>query len=307
MSELVSASIEDFLGSPASRFFGAGFKRVDYEWKETGVGPQDTVRRVRLRYPEDWSRKQTHAKLPPHLSTIDAIVIAVSMAERILSLSHLSINQFWISKISIKAGSKPIESLDSVSATMQMDQIKDSTHRFGADIGSMRISLVLENNSHLKDEGESLDKSAPNNGYYSECTKTRNQAVTDIRLHDPGRAESILSVHPLRSVRAGGIESAYAMPTLVDWFVAHLQLGQVLLYRLDNLRRENSSTLWMRTTTFSIDSPIAGHQEKFRLSTSLEDPLIVTGPSGSWRTATIVGSSDRVRMQCSVAHLLPKS
>ncbi|PLZ01781.1 hypothetical protein CY652_13990 [Burkholderia sp. WAC0059] len=209
MSELVNASIEDFLGPSANRFFGSGFKRVDYEWEETSASPQGTGRLVRLRYPDDWSRKETQTKLPPHLSTIDALLIAVSMAERILSLSNLSIEHFWISGVSIKAGQKPIENLDSVIAVMHFENTCDSTHRFGADIGSMRISFALENNFHLKNRTKFHEAVDQTNSYYLECTKIRNQVITDIQLPAPGIADSILSVHPLRSARAGGIESAY--------------------------------------------------------------------------------------------------
>lgn len=102
-----------------------------------------------------------------------------------------------------------------------------------------------------------------------------------------------------------GIAQSYSA---VDAFVSTLQLGQALLYSLDNIQRKESNTLWMRSTEilFPPEDPLKFFSSH-ALRVDLENPRIVIKDGKKWRLGTIVtkqGSKD-INIKCSVAHQLP--
>src|SRR5690606_21392631 len=73
--------------------------------------------------------------------------------------------------------------------------------------------------------------------------------------------------------------------TMIDLFVAALQLGQVLLYSLDGVARADSNTLWMRRTVIrpAPETPADG-----RFEVRLREPRQLRGAPGAWRSAEMV-------------------
>src|SRR4051812_37508327 len=80
----IAGSIDTHLGAASARFFGEGFKRVAHE--VTGLvitgrpGLGCLTARAQILYPRDWSSK-SHGALRPHLSSVDALVLAAQLAE----------------------------------------------------------------------------------------------------------------------------------------------------------------------------------------------------------------------------------
>ncbi len=103
-----------------------------------------------------------------------------------------------------------------------------------------------------------------------------------------------------------GIEGAYQpRATAVDAFVTGLQLGQVLLYELDSMRRGASNTLWMRNTHMTLTEPGDDLIERVPLTTAIENPKLIEMSGGVWRTADIVAELGGTRFTCAVTHQLP--
>jgi len=80
------ASIDDILGPAAQRFFGDGHRRVRQMLRNVTVdGDGRGGHRVRgcasVSYPADWSVKSVSDELRPHLSSIDALLLAVALGE----------------------------------------------------------------------------------------------------------------------------------------------------------------------------------------------------------------------------------
>ena len=103
---------------------------------------------------------------------------------------------------------------------------------------------------------------------------------------------------------AGAEGDFQPLPTMVDCFVGSLQLGQILLYELDGLRRGSSNTLWMRQTRLEVDQARREWRSTLPLTTELRQAQLFTKAGSLWRTAQIVGRFGGVRMRCDVAHQL---
>ncbi|MFJ6537916.1 AvrD family protein [Paenarthrobacter sp. NPDC091711] len=139
--------------------------------------------------------------------------------------------------------------------------------------------------------------------------------VLEADLREPelgaGHAQLSLRQHPAAAHQLGvrrGLEAAYPHAlSAAEYFVATLQLGQVLLYRLDAMNRSDSNTLWMRKTrmTFSGPGPKIGGGRGTALGVRLRRSRLIGKNDGSWRCADVVGTFDGGEVVCSVAHELP--
>ena len=82
-------NIEDSLGPAATRFFGRGFRRVGVTLAGLAVEPAPAGGRIeataQVSYPSGWSVRDAREAPRPHLSTIDALTIAVQVAEAYLA------------------------------------------------------------------------------------------------------------------------------------------------------------------------------------------------------------------------------
>jgi hypothetical protein len=89
----------------------------------------------------------------------------------------------------------------------------------------------------------------------------------------------------------------------IDAFVGAVQLGQLLLGRLDGL--EGAGCLWTRWTSFRTYRPLLTAQRSL-LHTRLGRSRIVRLEGSPWRCADIVaGVGDAMTVTCSVGHRLP--
>ncbi|MHA4819713.1 AvrD family protein [Streptomyces aculeolatus] len=98
-------------------------------------------------------------------------------------------------------------------------------------------------------------------------------------------------------------------PTMIDFFAAALQLGQVLLYGYDGIERAASHTLWTRTTTIALDErPAAADGPAHgdgRLRAVLGRPVKPATERGTRRVGRLHSTIAGMRLACNVAHLLP--
>ena len=132
-------------------------------------------------------------------------------------------------------------------------------------------------------------------GSYREKTND----LTDIKIGQQHCAEANLQI-------TADDVAVLKEPSLVDMFVSTLQLGQLLLYHLDQINRSSSNTLWMRKTLFEKhhDAPIG---DSSTLYTSINKLRKLQMGDGTWRCADIHGSiRNQFEVTCSVAHKLPK-
>jgi avirulence D protein (AvrD) len=323
---LVAKSVDDHLGPGATRFFGSGYRRVDYTVTaaELSADGRSVRAAVEVHHPVDWSKKGEDKELRPHLSTLDVLILAVRAAETLTSLTHRldgeARTRTWIRRVDIKAPNKPIEDgFASLPFSARHVSTEPSDGRLVSTldcrVSTMRVRVELVHDttgSHTPHED--LDF-ALGHGYpglygagFQRWRQFVDEVLTDVREDAPARADAMVLVEPpTDGVPGTGPESARGpVVSMIDSFVVALQLGQILLYETDGMSRADSDTLWMRHTTLTAEPP-SGRQAGmwFPATTELHDSSLLHARSGTWRTATIVGDCFGVVTRCAVAHLLP--
>ncbi|GAA1672396.1 AvrD family protein [Glycomyces endophyticus] len=300
-------TVDDALGPRRSRFFGEGFKRVTHRLDGIAVAPEPeeggTVAAVAgLVLPANWSRKGV-AEQPPHLSTIDAMVFAAQLAGLYLAHTHGlgGADRFRVRRMALRAGNRPQEDrLDRFAVRAEhlgTEPGDPAVSRFDCRIGALTAVLAVEHG------GEAVPALPPgryrnpaalsgpwNTAPFGASHHGRTQILSDVAVDmDALRADADLALAP-----------GTADATMIDLFVAALQLGQVLLYRLDGIERAASNTLWMRRTVIEPAARPSG-----RFTTALENERRLDTAAGTWRSADVVAAHSGLALRCSVAHLLP--
>lgn len=329
-------SIDDCLGPAGQRFFGSGYRRVGYTMRGgvlryAAVGVRLTAR-AEVAHSRDWSVKGG-ARRRPHLTTLDAIVLATRAAElcaeRAHGLDRAQGRRTRPRRIDVKAAPAPVESgLDDVPVDVRLLATSPPLGGRQTPAGSvlstvdghvagMRVRIVLEHETgDVRDSQRSGLMPMPDGvlahrrpgtfgrGYAGQWQSIRH--VTLDLADASARAQVCLGAGaeppPLP---APADRPASARPvSVIDSFVVALQLGQALLYEIDEIPRAESDTLWMRHTTI-IDAAPAVPGEQLTAAARLHDPVLAPGRDTLWRTATIDGDLEGVRTRCAVAHRLP--
>lgn len=331
---LLLPSIDDYLGPGATRFFARGYQRATYRISGVeadaadlhGTGARATAD---IGYPANWSKKHEDGDLRPHLSTIDALVLGVQLAQ--LHLAHayrLTVDDqrhMRLRKVVLRAGGAPQEDLRDVpiAARLVSTEISPSspyrfTSRHDCTVGSLRVRTEIEHDitaratepRHYASFDDVLGPGARR--FYGEGFKDRRHAITNVRV-DMDALHALAEVHfPAeeqgRSVGDGLDGHLQPSVSLVDAFVINLQLVQVLMYELDAVPRSGSNTLWMMQTVLESAAPQA-------LPHLPDAPLIaqarLTGKrlqslrGGTWRSVEIEAGLADISLRCAFAHELP--
>ncbi|RAX44550.1 hypothetical protein DQ354_14495 [Arthrobacter sp. AQ5-06] len=320
------ASIDHLLGDGRNRFFSQGYKSTNpklHELQVTHTGSESTLTaRAGLGVQGVWSVKG-NSEQAPHLGTTDVLVLACRMAEALLASRYSPeiLPKAHLKSVTISGGGEPVEgALGHLEcrATLQGTS-HESSSVLRCSVASMTATLEVAHASvelglaSVQSPSEEALVGDAGTRLYGDLWAARQVLLEDIKLEpEDGTAHALLSFRqqPYLSCQADrrGLEAAYPHElSAVDYFVATLQLGQVLLYRLDAMDRADSSTLWMRKTriTLSRPNPQVTGGPGTGLGVQLSKNRILLKDGGSWRCADVVGTFHGGEVVCSVAHRLP--
>ncbi|TVL89913.1 AvrD family protein [Streptomyces sp. SAJ15] len=327
-------SLDACLGPGDERFFGSGYKRVgQYLSDVTASGSAAlgalVVARAGLSYPLDWSRKSPGSRLRPHLSSIDALVLAAQLAEIQLnhsrSLTADEQRHTWLRAAEIRAGSRPHEDLASFPVRARLCETAESPastalrSTYDCRIGGLKVRCVLE---HAAGEGHRADRPAAvyatgeealgpaRTRHYGDGYKTRRLIAEGVAVDLGGqrvRAGQRIVPEPGDGAATRGAEAAYAPSvSLVDCLVGIAQLAQVLLYSQDEVSRGSSNTLWMRRILIETDSPVRPLDRPIDAVAYTTKTRMLRMGAGLWRCSDLAVDDFRgIRGSCSIAHQLP--
>ncbi|MEJ6393491.1 AvrD family protein [Gymnodinialimonas sp. 2305UL16-5] len=282
-------SIDDFLGLRQGRYFGDGYLKSsqiirDFEMSGGLSALQISCIGI-VKLPEMWSTKG-EAKQKPHLSTIDVIEFALECLRqfRIGTRRGHELSTDLLSSIAIVAGKSPVEDdMDAVPITGQVRLDDGASEVMILKIANMEVTLRMRSE---------ID------GYARGLTFSRQPVELGKVLLNTDEMQASAMAHSSPD-EAGGAWSLSAS------FACALQLGQLLLYKLDKIDRAKSNTLWMKKTfiTFSDLMPCVGGQQP--IHAHLDDVLRYTKADGDWRRANVCASFCNVQITCRVTHRLP--
>ncbi|WP_327728386.1 AvrD family protein [Streptomyces sp. NBC_00487] len=323
----VLSSVDDQLGPAEQRFFGRGFRRVAYDIGEVHLARSEdgavlARSAVGVRYPADWSKKAAGTDLRPHFSTVDGIVVAAQLAEACLSGPGADLRDAWLRKVRLTAGSSPQEELTGLPAEATLrrtDPVAGHPARVvsvvDCAVGTMRVRCEVEHSPARPVEEERTSSGLDAllgpaaDRYFGVGFTTRRQYVRDVEVdHRELCADATLTLshEDGAAVPGAGIEGAYQPSvSVIDAFVTALQLAQIMLYDLDDMRRQDSNTLWMRQTTLTASRPDRP-AEGVPVRTRLADPGLLRMRDGTWRTLDVVAELAGIQVRSAVAHQLPE-
>ncbi|GAA3837402.1 AvrD family protein [Streptomyces chiangmaiensis] len=333
---LLLRSVDDYLGPAESRFFSRGYQRAEYAVHGITVLPAQTgelcvTASADLSYPADWSKKKDGVDLRPHLSTVDALVLGVQLAEvhlaRARRLDAVQRRTTRLRKIVLRAGNEPQEELTGVplSATwLRSEPLAADAGRalsvYDCTVGGLRVRCELEHPAPAGDTetqavfgslAEALGEGELR--FYGEGFKFRRHTVEEVRVDTPAlsaEAEVRFTAVPGSPAATEGVEGEHSdCPSLIDCFVVNLQLAQILMYELDGLSRANSNTLWMMQTVLEapehpVPLPVAG-QHALRAATELSGKRLLPLRGSTWRSVDLRGEMAGIGMRAAFAHELP--
>ncbi|MEK8145194.1 AvrD family protein [Streptomyces sp. M10(2022)] len=226
--------------------FGSGYKRVVQDLRDiTTDGSAEpgalATARGTLTYPQDWSLKSGADELRPHLSSIDALVMAATLAEvhvsRAFGLTAAEQRRTWLQHADVRAGSSPHEDLSDFPVRGRLlavdgpaSQQSELTSTFDCRIGGLRVRCTLAHERGAGHEGlatyaDAAEALGPARArHYGEGYKHRDQHADQVyvnldRQRVRGRQRVVATE---RDAETHGAEAAYGpsvslVDALVGW------------------------------------------------------------------------------------------
>ena len=317
--DLELRSIDAYLGPRSQRFFGSGYRSVRTALHDVVIETTSTSASLHARGHVEpgglWSTKGS-GDVAPHLSTPDMLRLTEQAAGAMLARRDgaRAPAGAWLEEVHIAAGRVPVEhALDRVDVTGALRDDGPGRAVLELQVATMSIRARLRLDPVRPGDARSGQDVAPVSRdvlAHTRLPQLRPIAVEHVRVsrREPqsALAELVIDPVPVSDEPMLGLHGAFAGSlSLVDHFVVGLQLGQVLLYELDELERRDSSTLWMRGTRIVRSQEPRRADLRSAVRTELVRSRLVDLDGSTWRCADIVSVCDDVTLVCSVAHALP--
>ncbi|MEV6411015.1 AvrD family protein [Kribbella sp. NPDC051718] len=289
-------SIDDALGPAAGRYFGTGYKQT---------GP--TIGQVQVRHDAQASRLAGHGSVTgDKLSTTDAVALVTEALVGLVAARYCpeAARETRMTALDLRASAKPLGSpLDDFPVHARLSDEHGGPLTVEASIGNITAvgQVVRPTEASSLVDVDSAERLPSLFGVGEELAyQRRTVALTSVTSRSPAEAEADFEV---TADRSGGDEVGEVC--FIDAFVGAVQLGQLLLARLDGLDESGSGGLFTRRTSFRVDRPLRTSQRSL-LHTRLGRSRIVRLEGSPWRCADIVaGVGDAMTVTCSVGHRLP--
>ncbi|WP_104129679.1 AvrD family protein [Cryobacterium sp. N21] len=271
---------DDYLGASSGRYFGDGYRRVDHQLAQLEILTREDGHLAvagigTAQYPRNWSTHADGSVRVPHLSTIDAVVLAVRLAETYLSnvekLSDVQLAAAWLADIEIRAGATPFIELGSIPVHCFRISREGSgagiTSIFRTRIGGVSVSMNICHLAATARVGQAKSLEGPvavpiGSGALTDLYKDTSHS-SSLNFEPTSDHEAITSrhvIHPYGGAESAGIEGRYwPGVTVIDCLVIASQMAQVLIFAASDVSRSTASNLWMRRARFSaIRTPHGG-------------------------------------------------
>jgi len=263
------SGFDEVLGPAVYRYFATGYRRVEYVAVPRTLAGDLTCISVQVTYPPDWSADSAGAVRTPHLSTIDAVVIACGVAEAVLTsvvnLDGEAVGSAYVADLDVRAGREAVDVASPIEVEVKAvatSPASSGRHRttIAMSIGSFvaGISVVHDRPTEVSPLAHGLMRELTSGRVYGEHFRaaSHNAKVVQVTEHFTA-VRCALSVEPGPAVPAPvGLSSHYwPSVTMVDSLVLAGQMAQLLLAKADPDLRRQLGNLWMRRVTLELDVP----------------------------------------------------
>jgi hypothetical protein len=324
---MTRSTIDEALGPGDTRYFGQGFQRVTHHLTDVAIGSTRITGTVsataRVDYPADWSTKTT-TPAGPHLSTVDALIIAGQLAEAYLTHGHgldpSARARMWLRAFEMTAGATAQTQLAGIAvhgrrSGMRLGPWGTSTviSTFDVRIGTVRLSCQVQHDLGVPDlvpatwpHIDQLLGSAAHRHYGRGFTQ-RHHEIRDLVVDTARRqAHAAVRVEDRLPASPEGMAASYEPAlSLVDATVCTAQLAQVLAYQLEQVERDETETLWMRGFGMRADTPSVPIGDPIAMSGRVVQRKRLDRMGKSWRIYRMDGDIGGIQAVASVAFNVP--
>lgn len=278
-SEAKGADFQSFLGPASERYLALGYGKVTRTL--SAIQPVDNggcmskVEAVAsVVYPVDWSSKRGKEHLSPHLSSLDAIILAQELLGE--HAAQLGVGRAPVGAV-VSASVRAVPSARGHS--MASIPVQCTTDRSPGGltcvcrIGSLEVKLVA-------DQAANSWPTAPSSAPMHWQSNVLERSPTHVTSHH---------VPPV-ALRSTASRTESTVLRFVDFLSLTAQAAQILIYTRDGVRREDTDTLWMRRATFTMPQPLPVPSRGLTLQTSLTAERSVRLRGETWRVYEVAAS-----------------
>lgn len=326
MTLSTQGTIEQVLGTGDTRYFGHGFQRVTHQLTEVAIRSDRITGTLsataRVDYPSDWSTKTTQ-RTDPHLSTVDALIIAGQLAEAYLTHGHRldppSRARMWLRAFEMHSGAAQTQlaaiPVHGRRSSMRLGPWGTNTviSVFDFRIGTLRLSCqvqhevgtVLMTPGAWSDLDQLVGPAA--HRHYGRGFAHRHHDIHDVVV-DTHRQQAHAAVHVTDTLpgRPDGMAASYEPAlSLIDATVCTAQLAQVLAYELEDVDRDETDTLWMRRFRMRLDTPTIPITDPISMAGRVVHRQRIDRMGKSWRIYQLDGHIGGIQTVASLAFNVP--
>ncbi|WP_424445866.1 AvrD family protein [Microbacterium sp. CH-015] len=306
---MAEETIESQLGAARGRFFGNGYSRVRHSHTLRRLRADGADYSASVLYPTNWSEKNGAVQLP-HLASVDAMALAVSIVEDYLSRGGLGdpvdLGSARIRSCDLIPGAHPTTELTHMPVRLDVDRptAGDAGWNGVVVLGAFKVRIGL---GQLRTAPHAEHQMPAGETYFGGVFRAVQRRLGVVSAQD-GIIFEATALAQAPTMAAGirpGIDLAYnEKASMLDALVFCAQVGQVAIYSLDGLDRAETDTLWLRRARFVRASP-PGDDAGGSCRVVVERTSLIERDSSRWRTADLVGKFASVEISFRLAHLLP--
>ena len=318
-SEITLINAEQFLGLKDGRYFASGYKNITCELFDYQFTDNKLIASLKLDSGKNWSLKKGKA-IDQHLGSIESSLVAIRSLELFLvanyNLTDEEIANSRIRRIEFKT--KPCHN----SFSQQNDVEVTNIHSFWENVDSLigRFEIMVRNfnflielnincnrfkSSEPPDGRFTKEKSNPAH-YYNHGYMSTSIDIENLLLNIEKRsviAKSKIS-HSTEVFDVGlGTKNLQGL-TFVEFLSIAGQLTQILLYKLENISREESNNMWVRSLSADFYSVNTNHQIEVTSKAYFTEFNLVKIKDDVWRTATAKFEIGNIQGSAKVCHII---
>lgn len=306
-----------FLGDKRRRYFSSGYKKVNCKLSNYQYSDEKLTALLKPDWSKNWSIKNS-GLVTLHIGSIEGALVAFRILDLFLAckynLTASEISACVIRKIEFRTKQCDhsidlpfnVEVSDSFS---EIEKIEVGIYSFNILVGNFHFAMELDLNAPLVPIEFSNERFSRALLFWANQYYTRGYKSTYIdicNLVSNLETRTVIGISKLRSSLA---EGQYGLGicnrqglTFIDFLSISGQLTQILLYQLENISREESNNMWVRSliAEFNAIAPPSKIFSKAHFSGF----SLVKLKEESWRAVTAQFEIGSIKGTAKVCHIV---